>query len=73
MKYLELTDTELGYLLTSKTSCPAPVLVPSSDESGATLLPFFEIHVDPDLPFCPACELAQLALPVMYSCQCDEV
>lgn len=67
MKYLELNDTELGYLLTSitsamavidenghsllrpkyqtlydkvhtvKTSCPAPVLVPSSDKSGAPL------------------------------------
>lgn len=67
MKYLELTDTELGYLLTGltaamaviqdnghkilmpqyqtlydkvhtvKTSCPASVLVPSLDESGAPL------------------------------------
>lgn len=64
---------DLLNVLDLKPFCPAPVLVPSSDESGATLLPFFEIHVDPDLPFCPACELAQLGLPVMYSCQCDEV
>lgn len=79
MKYLELTDTELGYLLTSitsamavidenghsllrpkyqalydkvyavKTSCPAPVLVPSLDESGATL-PNLDLFND-DLPY----------------------
>ena len=103
MKYLELNDTELGYLLTSitsamavidenghsllrpkyqalydkvytvKTSCPAPVLVPSSDKGGAPSLLFTEIHVDPDLPFCEFCELAQLNLDVFYSCQCKEV
>ncbi len=36
-------------------------------------IPFFEFHVDPDIPFCPACELAQLDLDVLYSCQCAEV
>lgn len=103
MKYLELNDTELGYLLTGltaamaviqdnghkilmpqyqtlydkvhtvKTSCPAPVLVPSSDKGGAPSLLFTEIHVDPDVPFCEFCELAQLDLDVFYSCQCKEV
>lgn len=80
MKYLELTDTELGYLLTSitsamavidenghsllrpkcqalydkvyavKTSCPAPVLVPSLDESGATLSRYSLLSES--VPFC---------------------
>lgn len=56
-----------------KPSCPAPVLVPSSDESGAPFLLSTEIHVDPDVPFCEFCELAQLGLDVSYSCQCKEV
>lgn len=55
-----------------KPSCPAPVLVPSSDKGGAPSLLFTEIHVDPDLPFCEFCELAQLNLDVFYSCQCKE-
>lgn len=36
-------------------------------------IPFLEFHVDPDIPFCPACELAQIDLDVLYSCQCTEV
>ena len=59
--------------LQAATSCPAPVLVPSSDKGGAPSLLFTEIHVDPDVPFCEFCELAQLDLDVSYSCQCKEV
>ena len=55
-----------------KTSCSAPVPVPSLDKGGAPSLLFTEIHVDPDLPFCEFCELAQLNLDVFYSCQCKE-
>ena len=32
-----------------------------------------EIHVDPDLPFCPVCELAQIDISAPYACQCSEV
>ena len=31
-----------------------------------------EIHVDPDLPFCPACELAQIDISAPYACQCED-
>lgn len=66
-------DDALNEISLLKTSCPAPVLVPSSDKGGAPSLLFTEIHVDPDVPFCEFCELAQLDLDVSYSCQCKEV
>lgn len=68
----------LPSLAESVTSCPCPPEVsehiPDTDkaETDGGIL-FFELHVDPDLPFCSHCELAQIDLPVLYSCQCVEV
>lgn len=56
-------------------SCPpetSDTALVSTDELDGNIF-FFEIHVDPDIPFCPACELAQLDLSVLYSCHCSEV
>ena len=56
--------------------CPCPpetsdtALISTDDVDGGIL--FHEIHVNPDLPFCSHCELAQIDLPFLYSCQCSE-
>lgn len=60
-----------SFLAESVPFCPCPP--ETSFFEVVEGIPFLEIHVDPDLPFCPSCELAQIDLPVLYSCQCDEV
>lgn len=49
-----------------------PLLPPSPQTASAVVggIPFIELHVDPDVPFCEFCELAQIDLPVLYACQC---
>jgi hypothetical protein len=75
-KNLSLPSIDLNYVLENnerlkdilKTSlCPRPSETASAVVEGIF---FTEIHVDPDVPFCEFCELAQIDLPVLYSCQC---
>jgi len=71
-----ISDIDLQFVLDNndilrnilKTSlCPRPSETASAVVEGIS---FIEIHVDPDVPFCEFCELAQIDLPVLYSCQC---
>lgn len=60
--------------LREETLCPCP---PETAKPALVAvdggIPFLEFHVDPDVPFCPSCELVQFDLNVLYACQCDEV
>lgn len=71
---LSLINAWSAHLAESVPFCPCPpeTAKPALVAVDGGIL-FFELHVDPDVPFCSFCELAQLDLDTLYSCQCDEV